>query len=321
MTNLIIFREKMKEFYGKNVIYINPIIKFSFAFIVLLYINTNMGFMTVLKNPALALVVALICSFLPANTIIIVAALYIIAHLYVISLEFAIFSVAYFLIMFLLYFRFSPKDSIIVLLTPLFFKLQIPFAIPLSAGLLGTPLTAIPVAFGTIMYYLISYAKTNAVSLSNMETDSMIQKFKFIIDNVVNNKTMVLLIVTFTLTIIIVYTIRRQSLDYSWNVAIASGSLANIILLLIGDYILEVNYSILLILFGTLGSALVAVIVQFFTFQVDYSRTEYAQFEDDEYYYYVKAVPKMLISQPNKRVKRINPQKNHENDFKDLGND
>ena len=42
---------------------------------------------------------------------------------------------------------------------------------------------------------------------------------------------------------------------------------------------------------------------------MDYSRTEKVQFEDDEYYYYVKAVPKMTVAAPAKTVKRINAQR------------
>ena len=38
----------------------------------------------------------------------------------------------------------------------------------------------------------------------------------------------------------------------------------------------------------------------------DYQQTEHLQFEDDEYYYYVKAVPKMTVSEVNKSVKHIN---------------
>ena len=53
-------------------------------------------------------------------------------------------------------------------------------------------------------------------------------------------------------------------------------------------------------------SDVIAMAVEFFVFSVDYSRTEYAQFEDDEYYYYVKAVPKMSIAVSDKQVKRIN---------------
>ena len=60
---------------------------------------------------------------------------------------------------------------------------------------------------------------------------------------------------------------------------------------------------------GTLISVLLAFIVQFFVFSVDYSRIEHTQFEDDEYYYYVKAVPKINVTAPEMNVKRINAQR------------
>lgn len=65
-----------------------------------------------------------------------------------------------------------------------------------------------------------------------------------------------------------------------------------------------------------LFSLAVAFILQFFVFSVDYTRTEHVQFEDDEYYYYVKAVPKMTITKREKEVKRINPQKKVREDKK-----
>ena len=57
---------------------------------------------------------------------------------------------------------------------------------------------------------------------------------------------------------------------------------------------------------AVLASAVVGLILQFFFFNLDYTRTERVQFEDDEYYYYVKAVPKINVSTPNKKVKKIN---------------
>ena len=47
-------------------------------------------------------------------------------------------------------------------------------------------------------------------------------------------------------------------------------------------------------------------------FNVDYSRTERLQFEDDEYYYYVKAVPKSVITGSEKKVKHF-----HKNEEKE----
>lgn len=48
-------------------------------------------------------------------------------------------------------------------------------------------------------------------------------------------------------------------------------------------------------------------LIEFLCFNLDYSRTEKVQFEDDEYYYYVKAVPK------------VNPFFEREADQKDFG--
>ena len=40
---------------------------------------------------------------------------------------------------------------------------------------------------------------------------------------------------------------------------------------------------------------MLAQIVRFFIFNVDYLRIENVQFEDEDYYYYVKAVPKVMV--------------------------
>ena len=39
---------------------------------------------------------------------------------------------------------------------------------------------------------------------------------------------------------------------------------------------------------------------------MDYTRAEHLQFEDDEYYYYVKAIPKVSVAVREKTVKKIN---------------
>ena len=67
MKTLLEYREKMKLFLGKYDIYIFPVLKFALALIVFLVINANVGFMSRLTNPGIALVLALICSFLPLN--------------------------------------------------------------------------------------------------------------------------------------------------------------------------------------------------------------------------------------------------------------
>jgi hypothetical protein len=309
MTILLEFREKLKMIYGKYEIYIRPFIKCIMAFMTLSIINSNIGYMTKLKNPALVAIFAIISTFLPLNAVLILAALFMIAHFYAVSLPVAIVACVLILLMFLLYYRFSPKESYLVLLTPIAFILKIPYVIPIAAGLTGTPLSAVPVCFGVILYYLMYSVKQNSSIINNSEASNMLQTYTYLIDNVINNKDMLVCILAFTATILVVYFIRRMSIDYSWSIAIILGALTNVLILLISDYMLNISHSILGLILGMLVSIAIAFAIQFMAFNLDYTRAERVQFEDDEYYYYVKAIPKISITTRDKKVKRINPQK------------
>jgi hypothetical protein len=69
---------------------------------------------------------------------------------------------------------------------------------------------------------------------------------------------------------------------------------------------MDIQLSYVSLIVGSVVAVIAALIVKFFVFSVDYTRTERLQFEDDEYYYYVKAVPKSSVTIPEKTVKRIN---------------
>ena len=60
--------------------------------------------------------------------------------------------------------------------------------------------------------------------------------------------------------------------------------------------------------------SVVALVIQVCKSIVDYSRKESVQFEDDEYYYYVKAIPKYNVATKNKNVKRMTQEQAVENE-------
>lgn len=320
MTNLLVLREQLKRFYGKYEVYITPALRFLLAFMSFSMINHAIGYMSALNSIAIVLILALLCSFLPLNFTVILAAAVSLVHLYAFSLECAVVALAVFLLMFVLYFRFSPNDTVVVLLTPLFFVLKIPYAVPIAMGLIGTPVSAVSVACGVIVYYVIGYMNESASVLNTFDAEGVVEKFRYIIDGVLGNKTMLVVVAAFTITIVVVYFIRRLSVDYAWTIAIITGALVNILLLLFGDLLFNTNVSILGLIIGSVIAALLVKVLEFMVFNVDYSRTEMVQFEDDEYYYYVKAVPKNTVATPEKRVKTIrvpdkavnHPQKNSE---------
>ena len=58
--------------------------------------------------------------------------------------------------------------------------------------------------------------------------------------------------------------------------------------------------------------AVVVFAVSCFTRVLDYSGVENVQFEDDDYFYYVKAVPKVKVTASHNKVKNITEMSNEE---------
>lgn len=306
MTTLLVIKQTLLSIYSRYEVYITPLLKFLLALFTLLLINSRLGYMGSLNKLTLVLIVALMCSFMPMNFIVLVGAVFSILHLYAFSMECAAVIGAGFLLLFLLYLRFSPKDTLVVVLMPICFLMRIPYVIPISMGLVGGPASAVSVACGVIVYYMLRYVTQNETAIASMADEETAAKFKSIIDGLLKNKEMVVIIAAFATTVIVVYLLRRLSLDYAWTIAMIAGAVVNIMVLLVGDLIFDTNQSLLSMLLGTVISFLIVLVLQFFVFYVDYSRTEKVQFEDDEYYYYVKAVPKVTVARTDKKVKQIN---------------
>ena len=115
-----------------------------------------------------------------------------------------------------------------------------------------------------------------------------------------------LYIVAFIIGFFIIYTIRRQELDHAWKIGIIAGAIANVVVTAMGSIALGVNTSYGPLIIGNIVAAVAGLVLELFLFSVDYARSERLQFEDDEYYYYVKAIPKVAMTTPEKTVKKIN---------------
>lgn len=309
MTTLLEIREKIKVFYGRNDAFILPIIRFLLAFWVFATVNGRMGYMAKVDNVAIVLIAALTCSFLPNGCMLLIAAVFSLLHMYAMSMEVALVGLCVYLILFLIFFRFDSKESLVVMLTALLCVMKLPYIMPIVMGLIGTPISAIAISCGVIIYQLLQTVVTGAPTIATMEEADATGKIRVIIDGLLNNKEMLVMVTAFAITVIAVYLLRRLAVDYAWSIAMVSGAMINMIILLVGDLLYDINISVLSTILGSVVAILVAKIIEFFRFCVDYSRTERVQFEDDEYYYYVKAVPKMMVSAPTKTVKKINTQR------------
>jgi len=309
MVALLEIKEKVKKIFGLYDVYIIPGAKFLMSLISISLLNGSIGYMSKIKNPLIAVFVSILCAFLPNGFTVVCLSAFIVAHLYAISAELAVVSLCVFLLMYLLYFRFTPKSGYILIITAILCWIKLPYLVPIAIGLTSGVLAVIPASFGIIVYYIIKTASEYQTAITSESASNSMQKFSFIVSSLLNNKEMILLVVAVTFSIIVVYAIRRLSVENAWSYAILSGAIAQFIILVVGKLVMSAKIDIIFVIIGTVLAVILGYLLQILFFSVDYKRTESVQYEDDEYYYYVKAIPKVNIVNQDVKVKRINAQK------------
>ena len=307
MNKLLEIRDKAVKFYGEYENYIFPIIKLIIAFTAFLTIDLNIGYMTQISSLPVALVLALLCALFPANTAIFIASVMILLDMYALSIEAATITFVLFIVLYFLYFRFAPKDSMVTLLTPVCFQLHIPYVMPVAAGLLRKVYSVIAIVCGTLVYYFLDGIRQNASALAEVadKKGGSATKINVTMGQLLENKEMLMVMVVFVITTLVVYQVRRLNVNNSWNIATVAGVLIQFVSLLVGYLVLGMTSRLVWLVVGSIFSLLVGVIIRFIFMDLDYARTENVQFEDDEYYYYVKAVPKKMIATEEKVVKHF----------------
>ena len=320
MTALLELKQKIKGFYGQYEMYLLPVMKFVLALIYFLWINANMGYMTQLDNIFLVLILALICSILPSAAIMYVGFILILGHSYALGIEVAAFMLVLILLMIIFLLRFSSGLNVTFVFTPLSFAFNIPALLPIGSGLLESSLSAIPAGCGVVMYYFIRFLRGQSAILVNTELE-MTDKLQIMADGLVQNWGMWIAVVTFIAVILLVHLISTRSFDHAWRIAIIAGGVAYVFIMLVASFCLSLNATVAMVplLICTVIAVILALILEFCAFGGDYSRTERLQYEDDEYFYYVKAVPKASVSTSERSIKKINAEpvreekKNEEN--------
>lgn len=317
MTTLLEIKQKIKNFYGAYEAYLQPALKFLLALVYFLWINQTLGFVAKLKNPFVVVILSLLCAILPSNAIIVLGFALIVGHCYGIGIEVAGFALLLILLLLILVLRFSPDANLTVAFTPLAFTLKIPALVPVASGLLRKPSAAAPAGCGVVLYYFMKFVKEQATVLQSADTE-IPKKLKLLLDGLMKNQEMWVTVLAFVVAALLVYLLRTRSFDYAWRVAIAVGGITYIFIILAGALFLNVNTSMVSLIISTLVAVLLGMVLEFFAFGGDYTRTEHLEYEDDEYFYYVKAVPKVSIATSKRHIKKINAEPLHEDEKREI---
>ena len=292
MNALLIIRDTFRAVYARYGAFLRPVLKLLLAFVMLIAIEKGMGYEAMLAKPAVILAASFVCMLFPWGFISAMAGAYVAGNMFAVSPIMAAATAAFGIMVFVLYYGFKPGTGIIISLIPLMFFFRIPFIMPLVLGLTIGIYSAVPAAIGVIAWQLIHYFAENVSSLGESKDILATSQLTDACRQIMGNKYMLITILAFVLCIGIVSIISNSSIDNSRVLAVSAGTGVLAVLMIFGG-VLVGEESVFLSIIGLIISyALAFLYVQVF-FSADYSRTERLRYEDDDYYYYVKAVPKI----------------------------
>ena len=295
LTGLLEFKEKLKAFYAKGGIYIRYVCNFVLAFLSMFAMSRKIGGNGIISNPLICIALSIVCAFLPVNITVVIVTIYMIINLFTLSLELAMIALGVMVVIYLLYFRFAPKTGFIMILTPILFFLKLPYVVPVVAALTVGMTGIVPAVSGVFIYYIITFAANYSTAISTLDVNNALQNINFIFNNILTNKELVTIVVSFAVVITMIYFIKRLSVNYSAIIAVIAGCVTDALIQIIAFAVLSVNFSIIGMIAGHIAAIIVGLVINFFIMSVDYTATEYVQFEDDDYYYMSKRFRKCRL--------------------------
>ena len=303
MNKFISFRDRLRKFYTGHDKWLTRIWKALLTMASLLAINEYIGYSTYLDRIWIAVLCSILAAFIPYSGIAIILAVYMIIHLSALSLQVAVMAGLLFAATFAACRFYGAKYLHLYPFMPAFGGISFSFSIPLLVGIRGSMTDVSVVVFGGLTNFYLKMVRENASdfldSTSEMSVLDLIQR------RIVGNAMFYIYMISVIVLFMVIQILVGRAIKHAWIVASAIGIAAEEILMT-GGYLFTGNSdAILPLTLGNIATFGLAVIMYYFFLNVNYDRTEEVQFEDDEYVYYVRAVPKINIATEEKEVKKI----------------
>lgn len=311
MTELFVMRDKISRFVKEYETWFLIIAKFIGMMFVFNCVNSQLGYFEILDNPMVNVLLSLICSIIPGSFSVFIVAAVITAHMMKLSVLIGALVIVVMLILYLMFLKFAPEQSVVLLAVPVLMQYDMHFMIPILAGMFFSPYAVVPAVIGLFMVKFLGYAGGAASIVGtgmSFNLEAIVEAMGTIIGQVTDDKMIWLYAIAAAVAMAVVFIISQFSFDYAWYAAIAAGAAAEIVVAFFCAAAFGIDLNIIGLVAGAVIGALLAMLLQFMKCAVDYSRKEYVQFEDDDYYYYVKAIPKISVSGAEKNVVKVNSQ-------------
>lgn len=298
-------REKMYGIYVGFDKYIKYIVRFVLALLVFWSINRCFPYCDKLTGTLVTILLAVVGACLPDSLFVLMAVVLLVVQIYYLSPILAAVVLIGSVFLYVMFLHYSPKIIAFAAVLPIAIWLKIPALLAILVGLFFSPMGILTIGGGTFGYYMLWAVKQCEDSVPKNLSSDVIVFLQQYVDMIMKNQNMYVMVISLCIVSLLTYFIRIRKMAFSFEISIVLAAVAHLILLLVGNLWFNSDFSVAWAIGGNVISGIVAYLIHFFHMALDYSSVEEVQFEDEDYYYYVRAVPKLKMTVEKKRVKRM----------------
>ena len=304
MATLLIWRGRIRHFFESHYLILRGLIK---AIVV-----TGMMMLLASRFPEgffsdkywIFPVVAVICGLTPDAIVAVVG-----IEVWQISNTLAITILLMIAIFFLLFGRKAKEQWYMLLSVPTLSVCHMGFSVPMVAALFAGPSMIPALIMGIILRFCLEgVAEYTATAQRALGDTNYLAPLQYLVDYLISNRSFVVALIVYTLTFIVIYYLRRANFRHAPQIAILVGAIVLYTLEMISNIIWELELNLILTSVLVIATMAIAYVFQFMHISLDYHGTRRLQFEDDEYYYHVTAIPKYNVAVGDKVITKILPE-------------
>jgi hypothetical protein len=262
-----------------------------------------------LNNGLIVALLTVVGAFVPLSATVRILIFVALVHLAELSVEVAVTAVILLLIGYLISSYYQADTKYNLILMPVFYKFGIPFVSPMATGLTGSLKDVPTVICGSFDAYFFRLILENKAALSDPEGGTT--AFSLIMEQMLKSRIFYCFLASQVAMFLVVYIIRTRNSEHSWAMGVGFGGIVTFTVMLVGNLFFHSDANIITLFIGMIATVLFGLAMSYIFVDLDYSRPENVQFEDDDYFYYVTAIPKAKLQEENRTVTHITGRKPH----------
>jgi len=309
MEKLLEMREGFRKWYSSSGVYVDFAAKALLAFAALFMMARAFPGEDVFSNLFLIIPAAVLAGIVPIAALPVIAAAFLVGHAFCVGTDAGVYALVICAALYGIFLHNVRKDPAAVVLTPVFEGLGVPAAAPVALGLRQNVSAALSICAGCFAYSFADKLGANKEAIAAIPENEYITRAGLIFGDALKDPKLIVTLLACLAAFALTTGIQKSGINFAPAIGIVLGCAVYAVFCIFGNFAADAGFNVFAVIIGAVAAGVIAGIYAFLEFPTDFARTQLLEFEDDDFRYYVKAVPRLHSYSELKNIKKVSDKK------------